>query len=117
MLLGHVVRYQQKDQQLDRLAIRRFEWDRLGQSDKSSQWRLQAAYAPMWHGNALTKASGAQSLARKEVIGNGGAGDPAVILENQACLLECPLFAGALQVEDHIGFRENLAEMSHDASH
>ena len=68
VLLRHIVRNQQKDQQFDGFTIRRFEGDGIRQSHKSSQWRFQASYAAMRYSDALSEARRAQTLACKQVV-------------------------------------------------
>lgn len=117
MLLSDVVRYEQEYQQLYRLAIRRLEGNRLGKPDERCQWRLETLDASMRHGDAMPEAGGAESLACKQVIGYGGTGDAVVVLKQEAGLLECPLLARHIEVENDVLEREYMAEMCHGAVH
>ena len=115
MLLGNVVRNEQKYQQRDRLAVRRFKGDAFVQPDKGRAWRLQTFYAAMRHGDTVTKAGRAQPFAGEQVFRDRGAGDATVIFEYQAGLFKRTLFARHIEIEHDIGRRQDLAEMVHGA--
>ncbi|MNN90305.1 hypothetical protein D3C81_2082330 [compost metagenome] len=82
MLLRHVIRDQQENQQIHRLAVRRFKRDRLRQAHESSQRRFQALDTTVWHGDAMTEAGRAKPFAREQVVGDDGTGNATVVFEN-----------------------------------
>ena len=74
MLLGDMIGNQQEKQQIDGLAIGRFERNRLGQAHEGAQRRFQgftALDSAMRHGHAMAQTSRAQAFTA------GKAGKPA----------------------------------------
>jgi hypothetical protein len=64
----------------------------------------------------MTEPGRTEALAREQVVRDGGAGNAAVVFENQAGLLESALLAGNFQIEQHIFEREYFAKVVHSTT-
>src|SRR6185503_7451223 len=74
---------------------------------------LEALDPSMRDRDALAEPGRAQLFARKQAIEDHAAADAVVVLEQQSGLLEQALFARRLQVEQHVGGGEELADQAH----
>ncbi len=61
----------------------------------------------------MPEAGGAQPLAGEQVVGDGGASDRVLVLEDETGMLEDALLAGGLHVDQHIAGREDRGETVH----
>ena len=96
-----------------RLVVGRVEGDRLLHAHHRGQRVLQALDAAMRDGHAMAQAGGAQAFAREQVVGDGGAGDGVLVLEQQAGLLEDALLAGGVHVHQHVAGGQDGGETVH----
>ena len=78
----------------DRLAVRRFEGDRLSQAHEGGERLLQALDPAVRNGDTFAETGRAEALAREQIVGDGAAGDAVLVLEDQARLLEYAFLAG-----------------------
>src|ERR1035437_7935113 len=102
VLLGSLLRYQQDEQQVDRLAVGGVKRHRGGKAHESRHRLAQALDAAVWNGHPLAQAGRAQALAREQAVEYQAARDPLVILENQTGLFEHALLAADVEVEDDV---------------
>nr|GEU28525.1 hypothetical protein [Tanacetum cinerariifolium] len=65
----------------------------------------------MRHGHAVTETGRPEPLAREQIVRHGGAGNAAVVFENQAGLLESTFFTGHFQVQQDVFEREDFAQV------
>ena len=99
MLLGCLLGHEQEDEQRNRLAVGRFECDRLRESHEGGERLLQTLDASVRNGDAFAETGRAEALAREKIVGDGAAGDAVLVLEDQARLLEYAFLAGDGQSE------------------
>ena len=83
----------------DRLVVGRVEGDRLAHPQHRGERVLQPLDPAVRNGDAVAEAGRAEPLAREQVVGDGGAGDRVLVLEQQAGLLERALLAGGVDVD------------------
>ena len=102
VLLGRLLRYQQDEQQLDRLAVGRVEGYRSAQAHESRYRFAQALDPAVRNGHPLTQAGRSQALAREQAVEHQAARKALVIFENKAGLFEHALLAADLEVEDDV---------------
>ena len=93
MLLGDVVGNEKEDQQFDGFSVRGFKRNGLGESNEGGQRGFEPPYAAMGNCHAMPQPRRPQSLAGKEIVRHGRAGNPAVIFEYQPGLFESTFFA------------------------
>ena len=101
MLLRGRFRYQQKNEQRDRLVIRRIKADGARQLQHGCHGRLQAFDASVRNGHAVPQARGTQALAGEKAVGNQRAREAMQALEQQARLLKGAFFAGDIRAHEH----------------
>jgi hypothetical protein len=58
----------------------------------------------------------AEALAREQVVGDGGAGDGVLVLEQQAGMLERALLAGGVHIDQHVAGGQDGGETVHRES-
>ena len=95
-------RDQQEDQERHRLVVGRVEGDRLAHPQHRRERVLQPLDPSVRNGDAVAEAGRAEPFAREQVVGDGGAGDRVLVLEQQAGLLERPFLAGSVDVDQDI---------------
>jgi hypothetical protein len=61
----------------------------------------------------MAQAGRPESFAGEQVVGNSGARDRVLVLENQARMLESTLLAGGIDIDQHIGDRQDGSEAVH----
>ena len=61
----------------------------------------------------MAEAGRAEALAREQVVGDGGAGDRVLVLEQQPGLLERALLAGGVDVDQHVDGGQDGGETIH----
>src|SRR5512134_795898 len=111
--VGGAVRHQQHEDELHRLAIGRVERDRLLRAHERAQCLLQALYPAVGNGDAAAEPGGPELLPREQAVENQAARDLVVVLEEEPHLLEQALLAADLEVQHHVGEREQLCDEAH----
>lgn len=102
MLLGRLLRHEQKDQQTDGLSVRRLERNRLSQAHKGRKRMLEAFDPSVRNGDAFTQPRRTEPFPCEQVIGDDAACDPVLILKNETSLFEHALFAGNGKPENDV---------------
>ena len=74
---------------------------------------LQALDPAVRNRHAVAEAGGAQALASEQVVGDGGAGDRVLVLEQQAGVLERALLAGGVDIDQHVAGGQDGSETIH----
>ena len=102
-----------KISRLHRLVVGRVEGDRLLHAQHRGQRILQALDAAVRNRHAVAEPGRAEPLAREQVVGDGGAGDRMLVLEQQAGMLERALLAGGVDVDQHVAGGQDGGETVH----
>src|SRR5262245_35076131 len=113
MLLGRLLRHEQHEDQVHRAAVGRVERDRGLEAEERADRLLQALDPAVGDRHALAEPGGTEALAREEAVEHHAAGDALVVLEQEPHLLEHPLLAARLGVEDDVRLREQLGDQIH----
>src|SRR5262245_15977358 len=113
VLLGRLLGNEQHESEADRLSVGRVERHRLRQAEQRAQRLFQALDAAVRDGDALAEAGRAELLAREQAVEHGAAGERVVVLEQQTRLLEQELLARCLQVDEHVGRRQDFRYEGH----
>src|SRR6516225_5773372 len=116
VLLGRMLGHEQYEDLRHRLAVRGVERNRLARSHESAERALESLDAPVRQRDALTEPGRAELLAREQAVEHDGARDLRVLLEKLADLLEKPLLARRLEVEQDVCFRKQLGDVVHGGS-
>src|SRR5206468_11423091 len=111
MLFGRVLGNEQDEDLSDRLAVGRVERDRLPRPHECAQRVRKALDASMGNRDALAEAGRAELFSREQAVENDRARDLRVIFEKLADLLEKPLLARGLEVEQDVRFRKQLRDL------
>ena len=107
-------RDEQEDQQRHRLVVGRVEGDRLAHPQHRGERVLQPLDPAVRDGDAVAEAGRAEPLAREQVVGDGGAGDRVLVLEQQAGLLERAFLAGGVDVDQDVDDGQDGGETIHE---
>src|SRR5450631_2552197 len=113
MLLGRLLRHQQDEHLIDRLAVGRVERDRLQRPNECSERARKALDASVRDGDALTQTRRSEPLAREQAVEDDRARDLRVVLEHLADLLEQTLFARGFDVERDIRLGQEIRDVGH----
>lgn len=112
--VGGLFRYQQHEQQIYRLAVRRLERNRRFQAHEETGGFLQALDTAMRNGHALAQAGGTQLLAGEQAVEHVAARNAEAVLNQEANLFEQALLAGDFQVGQNMGQGKYFADQAHD---
>ena len=113
MFFGRVLGNEQDEDLSDRLAIGRVERNRLPRPHECAQRVREAFDASMGNRDALAEASRAELFSREQAVEYDRARDLRVIFEKLADLLEKPLLARGLEVEQDVRFGKELRDLVH----
>ena len=105
--------YQQHEQHVDRTPVGRVELHRGGQAQEGAGGVLEPLDAAVRDGDALAQPGRAEALAGEQAVEYGAAGDALVVLEQQAGLLEDALLAARVEIDNHVGKRQELGYQAH----
>ncbi|ERI25490.1 hypothetical protein NP88_4090 [Burkholderia cepacia] len=108
VLLGGLLGNEQEDQEADRLAVGRFERDRIGEADERGERVLEALDAAVRNRDTFAEPGRTEALAREQVVRDGAAGDAVLILEHQPGLFEDAFLAGDGEVDDDVLYGQDF---------
>ena len=113
MFFGRVLGNEQDEDLSDRLAVGRVERDWLPWSHECAQRVREALDASMGNCDALAETGRAEFFSCEQAIENDRARDLRVVFEKLADLLEKPLLARGLEVEQDVRFGKQLRDLVH----
>ncbi len=113
MLLGRLLRHEQHEDLVDRLAVGRVERNRLQRPDERAERLREALDSAVGNGDALSETGRSEPLAREEAVEHDRARDLRVVLEQLADLLEQPLLARRFHVERDVALGQEVGDMGH----
>lgn len=102
VLLCCLFRNKQYEQERNRLAVWRVEWNRCGKTQKCTHGFLQPFDAAVRNGDTLAEAGRAEFFASEKTVEYCAAGDALIVLEKQADSLENALLAARIKIKDDV---------------
>lgn len=108
VLLRRLFGDQQENQEPDRLAVGRFERDRIGEPHERGERMLETLDPPVRNRDAFAEAGRTEPLPREQVVRDGAAGDAVLILEDQPRLFEDAFLAGDGEVDDDVLYGQDF---------
>ena len=106
--------YQQKNQQIHSLLVRRVETDSRLQLENGSHRGFQALDAAMRNGHAMPEPGGAKTLAREQAVRDQSPIQTMLILEQQSSLFKRALFTRRFNADQDLGGGQNLRKTVHN---
>src|SRR5438552_12375694 len=117
MLFGRVLGNEQDEDLSDRLAVGRVERDWLARPYECAQRVREALDASVGNCDALPETGRAELFSREQAVENDRARDLRVVFEKLADLLEKPLLARGLEIEQDVRFGKELRDLVHAGAH
>src|SRR5258706_1313455 len=113
MEVGCLFRHQQHEYKVHRIAVRRFEGDRIAGADKRAGGIAQALDATVRNGDAMPQPGRSQAFAREQRFEYLAAADTERVFEQQTDVFEHQFLAGHVEVERDVGYRQQPGDQTH----